>query len=99
MRGKIDLSAQEVSALTPWFKGGIYILENTNDWDELDLTIMNLSPEQVTQMLNFLGYEEISHEDNGWEQDTYYYYTHKNHNELCFFYSGHYGTMNLSLIR
>lgn len=59
---------------------------------------MNLSPEQITQMLNFLGYEEISHEDNGWEQDTYYYYTHKNHNELCFFYSGHYGTMNLSLI-
>ena len=99
MRGKIDLEPWGISELTPWFKGGIYILENTNDWDELDLTIMNLSPEQVTQMLNFLGYEEISHESNGWEQDTYYYYTHKNHNELCFFSSGHYGTMNLSLIR
>ena len=50
MRGKIDLEPWEISELTPWFKGGIYILENTNDWDELDLTIMNLSPEQVTQM-------------------------------------------------
>lgn len=31
MRGKIDLSAQELSALTPWFRGGIYALENTNN--------------------------------------------------------------------
>lgn len=98
MRGRIDLTAQEASALTPWFRGGIYGLENTDNWDELDLTVFDLSPEQVIQMLNFLGYEEISHESNGWEQDTFYYYTHKNHKELCFFYSGHYGTMNLSLI-
>ena len=98
MRGRIDLTAQEASALTPWCRGGIYGLENTDNWDELDLTVFDLSPEQVIQMLNFLGYEETSHESNGWEQDTFYYYTHKNHKELCFFYSGHYGTMNLSLI-
>ena len=98
MRGRIDLTAQEASALTPWFRGGIYGLENTDNWDELDLTVFDLSPEQVIQMLNFLGYEETGYESNGWEQDTFYYYTHKSHKELCFFYSGHYGTMNLSLI-
>ena len=98
MRGRIDLTAQEASTLTPWFRGGIYALENTDNWNELDLTVFNLSPEQVIQMLNFLGYEETSHESNGWEQDTFYYYTHKSHKELCFFYGGHYGTMNLSLM-
>ena len=98
MRGRIDLTAQEASALTPWFRGGIYALENTDNWNELDLTVFNLSPEQVIQMLNFLGYEETSHESNVWEQDTFYYYTHKSHKELCFFYDGHYGTMNLSLM-
>lgn len=98
MRGRIDLSVQEASALVPWFRGGIYALENTDNWNNLDLTVMNLSPEQVIQMLNLLGYEETNHESNGWEQDTFYYYTHKNHKELCFFYSGHYGTMNLFLV-
>lgn len=47
MRGRIDLTAQEASALTPWFRGGIYALENTDNWNELDLTVFNLSPEQV----------------------------------------------------
>lgn len=98
MRGKINLEPWEISALIPWFRGGIYILENTDDWDELDLTIMDLSPDQVIQILEQFGYKEIKHEYNGWEQDTWFYYCHPEHKNLCFFYSGRYGIMNLSLM-
>lgn len=97
MRGKIDLEPWEISELTPWFKGGIYILENTNDWDELDLTIMNITPNQVIQMLERFGYKEIKHECNGRECSAWFYYCHPEHKDLCFFYSGRYDAMNISL--
>lgn len=98
MRGKYDLDFSEIDALKLWFMGGILAIEDSAYFDSLDLTVFNLSPEQVCQMLEHLGYEETSHESNGWEQNTYYYYRHKERKELCFFYSGLFGIMSLSLM-
>lgn len=97
MKGKIDLEPWEISELTPWFEGGIYALETLERWERLDLNLFNITPDQVIQMLEHLGYEETDWEHNGWEQDTWFYFSHPEHKELCFFYSGRYGSMNISL--
>lgn len=98
MKGKIDLEPWEISELTPWFKGGIYALEILEQWEQLDLNLFNITPDQVIQMLEHLGYEKTDWEYNGWEQDTWFYFSHPEHKELCFFYSGRYGSMNISLV-
>lgn len=98
MKGKIDLKPWEISELIPWFEGGIYALETLERWERLDLNLFNITPDQVIQMLEHLGYEEIDWEHNGWEQDTWFYFSHPEHKELCFFYSGRYGNMNISLV-
>lgn len=98
MKGKIELEPWEISELTPWFEGGIYALETLERWDSLDLDFFDITPDKVIQMLEHLGYEETNHEFGGWEQDSWFYYCHPEHKDLCFFYSGRYGNMSISLV-
>lgn len=98
MKGKIDLEPWEISELTPWFEGGIYALETLERWEQLELDFFNITPDQVIQMLKHLGYKQINYDCNGWEQDTWFYFSHPEHKKLCFFYSGRYGSMNISLV-
>ena len=95
MKGKIDLEPWEISELTPWFESGIQALER---WERLELNLFNITPDQVIQMLVHLGYEETNYDNHGWEQDTYLYLSHPERKSLCFFYSGRYGNMNISLV-
>lgn len=97
MRGTYDLTAMEQSKLKPYFKGFISILETTDLYDDIDLTLLDLSPNQVDQMLTILGYSRADRNENGWEQDTWYYYSKPDTRGLCMFYSGFYGTLTLSL--
>lgn len=95
MKGKIDLEPWEISELTPWFESGIQALER---WKQLELNLFNITPDQVIQMLKYLEYEETYHCSYGWEQDSYLYFSHPERKSLCFFYSGRFDNMNISLV-
>ena len=49
-------------------------------------------------ILECIGYERKDDwETNGWEQDTWYYYTKEGHPELCLRYCGYDGEIKLCL--
>lgn len=56
----------------------------------------SLSPAEVYDILENLGWEQTMFEDNGWEQDTWYVFSHPDQpQEIRLFYSGFYWNMCL----
>lgn len=54
------------------------------------------SPSVIDIMLNELGWSNISSDSNGWEQDTWYRYTHEGYPcDLIMGYGGFYGDLEL----
>ncbi len=66
---------------------------------ELDLRELypELSPAEAVDTLRELKWVETDREYNGWEQDTWIYFFHKDYLfDLCLFYSGYYWSLVLS---
>ena len=61
------------------------------------MTLLKVTPSDVDEILQLLGYNRDTFDTNGWEQDTWYYYSKPDTRGLCMFYSGFYGTLTLSL--
>lgn len=58
----------------------------------------NVCPANITQILETLGWEEVDFESNGWEQDTWYYFSHPDYDfQLTLFYCGY--TFDIALYR
>lgn len=65
--------------------------------DGISLDYINISPCQVMEILDDLGYKRDEDWDsNGWQGDCWWYFN-KGDEHLCLFYSGYYFTMTLSL--
>lgn len=55
-----------------------------------------ISPSGVDDILEDLGWERDDFDDNGWQQDTWYYYSHTDYPfRLVMAYGGFYGDMQL----
>lgn len=55
-----------------------------------------LSPADVSGFLGELGWQFESSDENGWEQDTWYLYSHSSYSfELVMSYSGYYWHLTL----
>ena len=68
-----------------------------NHTDEISLESIHISPCQVMDILEELGYEKEDDWDfNGWEGDSWWYFN-KDDKRLCLFYSGYSFSMTLSL--
>lgn len=58
----------------------------------------NVCPANIIQTLEALGWEQVDFESNGWEQDTWYYFSHQDYNfQITLFYCGY--TFNIELYR
>lgn len=54
------------------------------------------APYELDDILEELGWIREGRDDNGWEQDTWYWYTHPDYDYgLTMFYSGFYGGLKL----
>lgn len=54
------------------------------------------APCDIEQLLEENGWERNNFDTNGWQQDTWYYYSHKNYPfEIVMEYSGFYGGLKL----
>ena len=97
MRNYNDLTDAEMERLLPIFKGIITVLES-KEYDSIEVSMINVGPKDVMDILDVLGYErEDDWNTNGWEQDTWYYYTKEGHPELCLRYCGYDGEIKLCL--
>ena len=93
----IDEISLNKMKLIPYFKGIISELY-PEKYDAIDLTLLKVTPSDVDEILQLLGYNRDAFDANGWEQDAWYYYSKDGIEGLCLYYCGFYGNMNLSLV-
>ena len=97
MHRSYSLTNMDKEALAPYFRGLIHEL-TSNTIDCVELSYLNIGPSQCTDILESLGYERDDDWDtNGWEQDTWYYYTKEGYSKLCLRYCGYDGEIKLCL--
>ena len=95
MRGKYHMMDWEeqkwVQQLT------VAIAELTRDKSKvIDFTNDDVCPANIVHILEKMGWEKDCHEDNGWQQDTWIYFSHENYNfNLILYYEGYTFEMNL----
>lgn len=76
------------------------VIEHLRNHKEKIFDLRKLSwycaPSDVEDYLIELGWERDSFDTNGWQQDTWYYYSHKDYPfEIVMEYSGFYGGLKL----
>ena len=97
MRRGYCLQEHDEDYLVPITEALVWRLEQ-KDIDDIELSVINLGPSQFMHLLECIGYERKDDwETNGWEQDTWYYYTKEGHPELCLRYCGYDGEIKLYL--
>ncbi len=73
-----------------------YLKENKYFRYDVLKNIPNISPYELNTILTALGWEQSEFDVNGWQQDTWYTYLHKNYYfKLIMFYSGYYRKIEL----
>lgn len=78
MRGSFTLTQEEKDHYKPIIQGIIEELIKTRNFDSIDLTDFDeLSPYLMWELLEELGWENTDYDSNGWEQDTWTYFTKK----------------------
>lgn len=100
MRGEYNLTEQEVKDWLPRFEARIDRMRRGVVEDNWILTNENLSPANVCDLLEGLGYEESEDpEHNGWQCDTWYSYKHpETRVQLIVFYCGYTFELKLYLV-
>lgn len=97
MRGSYRLTAQEVTLYTSIIQGTIEHL-SAFQRERINLDKFDIAPCHVDDILHSLGWEREDSESNGWENDTWYYYSNETYNfGLIMFYCGY--TFHLMLYR
>lgn len=98
MRGSYSLKDWEAEKWKREFLRFIKRLESIKSENEnIDLTSFDLCPSNVVDILELLGWEQSDFDSNGWEQDTWYDFTHPDYDfEVGFFYCGYTFRMYLS---
>lgn len=96
MRGNYSLKDWEAEKWKREFLRFIKRLEVFKK-ENIDLTSFDLCPSNVIDILELLGWEQSDFDSNGWEQDTWYDFTHPDYDfEVGFFYCGYTFRMYLS---
>lgn len=96
MRGSYSLKDWEAEKWKREFLRFIKRLETFKN-ENIDLTSFDLCPSNVIDILELLGWEQVDFDSNGWEQDTWYDFTHPDYDfEVGFFYCGYTFRMSLS---
>lgn len=97
MRGKFHMMDWEESKWTLILKQIIAQLSQDKSHQE-DLTGYDVCPSNIADVLEKMEWNWEEQEDNGWEHDTWIYFTHEDYDfGLCLFYSGY--TFEMKIFR
>lgn len=88
MRGSYSLNTDEKKYWIGIFKEYFKFIHTI---DEIDLSKFDLAPCHVKEILLELGFKEDSWDSNGWEQDTWYYFSDPTNKypAIAMFYCGY----------
>ena len=97
MRRGYCLQEHDEEYLVPIMEALVWRLEQ-KDIDDIELSVINLGPSQFMHLLECIGYERLADWDtNGWEQDTWYYFSKKDSKKLSMYYCGYTGEISLGI--
>ena len=73
------------------------VFPNTQDFIlDVRKSLCYCSPSEIDETLQELGWERLDFDSNGWQQDTWYWYSNPNYDfQLTMEYSGFYGDLKL----
>lgn len=97
MRGRYDMCSWEVEK---WKQELEVIISRLtyNQQHQEDLTNYDLCPANVRSVLEKMGWTDADMSDNGWEQDTWYTFSHPDYDfDLTLYYEGY--TFEMKLYR
>lgn len=87
-----SISEEDINRVMPFVRGVIHELEVGNATN-IELSLLNLGPRQFMDVFDKLGYDR----DDGWEQDTWYYFSKKGSKKLSMYYCGYTGEISLGI--
>lgn len=88
MRGKYHMMDWEQQRWKYIITKAIEKMEKTPDYTE-DLTQQDICPANIRQTLESIGWEEIGFDTNGWQNDTWYFFSHPDYDfEIVLYYEG-----------
>lgn len=96
-----EMTPKEIHKITIQFLLNIYITEIFPKKKGFVLNVRKLissiySPSELDSFLEEAGWERLDFETNGWQQDTWYHYSHPDYDfQLTMEYSGFYGDLRL----
>ena len=97
IRGKYNLLPIEKEYAKELVEGVIKTLNGEIN-DEVNLSWCDIAPCHICDAMKTLGWEQDESDSNGWENDTWYYFSHPNYNYvLVMFYCGY--TFELKMYR
>lgn len=89
IRGKYRLAAEEKEQALAIVKGALATLAAIKN-KAVSLTEFDISPCHICDMMDELGWSEASFDTNGWEGDTWYYFSHEDYEyQVAMFYCGY----------
>lgn len=73
-----------------------FIIFRLEEDEEYEVKIKNMTPSEMNDNLEDLGWNRESFETNGWQQDTWMTYRHKDYSfGIVVAYGGYYGDMHI----
>lgn len=101
MRGCWNLQEHELVFWKAYVETKInYLIENKDRIDDVDFSQENISPYQLYNVLEALGYDRNNWDSNGWEQDTWATYENPEKDiEVSIYSCGMTFELKLGLIR
>jgi hypothetical protein len=97
MRGSYHMEPAEEALYVGVIKECIELLKAAESEEPIDLTRHDIAPCHIKNILvDILGWEKIDFDENGWEQDTWYYFSHPDYDfQIIMFYCGYTFELNL----
>lgn len=96
MRGKYRMMDWEVLKWTQVVSAAIHKMTQNQSYQE-DFTNEDVCPANISTVLENLGWEHYDSDENGWENDTWWYYRHDDYDfHLVMYYEGYTFTFQLN---
>lgn len=97
IRGKYGLTAEEKEQVLAIVKGALATLAAIKH-KAVSLTEFDIAPCHIRETMRELGWCDDNFETNGWEGDTWYYFSHEDYNYgVNMFYCGY--TFSIEMYR
>lgn len=97
IRGKYKLATDETEQVLAIVKGALTTLAAIKE-KAVSLTEFDIAPCHIREAMRALGWDDNDFETNGWEGDTWYYFSHEDYEyQVAMYYCGY--TFSIEMYR